>query len=245
MSCSNCQSQSAMDLEQARLMEEECILVDQDDKPIGHTSKRICHQNSNILAGMLHRAFSVFLFNSRGELLLQQRSAAKVTFPMCWTNTCCSHPLHVESELAEQDNIGVKTAAIRKLNHELGIKGGPGALQQSDLVYLTRIHYCAPSDGQWGEHEIDHIMFIKKDVPLQINPNEVASVQYITADDLKSLLKSSSLITPWFEMICSKFLFSWWSQLDSIIANKGLPDPQQAKTIHRLSLQQHNKANTA
>jgi len=243
MSCSNCQDQASMDLEQARLMEEECILVDQDDKPIGHTSKRICHQNSNILAGMLHRAFSVFLFNSRGELLLQQRSSAKVTFTMCWTNTCCSHPLHISSELVEQDNLGVKTAAIRKLNHELGI--AEGSLQLSDLAYLTRIHYCAPSDGQWGEHEIDHIMFIKKDVPLQPNPNEVETVQYITADALKSLLKSSSLITPWFEMICSKFLFKWWGQLDSIIANKGLSDSEQVKTIHRLSIQQHNKANTA
>ena len=70
---------------------------------------------------MLHRAFSVFLFNTRGELLLQQRSDAKITFPGHWTNTCCSHPLSVAGELEETEAMGVKRAAQRKLQHELGI----------------------------------------------------------------------------------------------------------------------------
>ena len=72
-------------------------------------------------SGMLHRAFSVFLFNANNELLLQQRSDSKITFPGHYTNTCCSHPLNTPGELDETNAIGVKRAAQRKLYHELGI----------------------------------------------------------------------------------------------------------------------------
>ncbi len=68
------------------------------------------HLVSNIKAGLLHRAFSVFLFNTQGQLLLQQRAAAKITFPLCWTNTCCSHPLHIQNELEEQAQLGALCA---------------------------------------------------------------------------------------------------------------------------------------
>ena len=68
----------------------------------------------NIKKGLLHRAFSVFLFNSEGKLLLQQRAAAKITFPLCWTNTCCSHPLHVASELESAAQLGAWRAAFRQ-----------------------------------------------------------------------------------------------------------------------------------
>ena len=67
---------------------------------------RAGHLGSNIKAGLLHRAFSVFLFNTQGQLLLQQRAAAKITFPLCWTNTCCSHPLHIQNELEEKAQLG-------------------------------------------------------------------------------------------------------------------------------------------
>ena len=103
------------------LAEERCILVDENDVVLGSETKRACHLNVNIEAGMLHRAFSVFLFNDKNELLLQKRSSAKVTFPDCWTNTCCSHPLHCAEEMEETDHMGVKRAVRRKLNHELGI----------------------------------------------------------------------------------------------------------------------------
>ena len=66
------------------------------------------HLVSNIKAGLLHRAFSVFLFNTQGQLLLQQRAAAKITFPLCWTNTCCSHPLHIQNELEEKAQLGAR-----------------------------------------------------------------------------------------------------------------------------------------
>lgn len=109
---------------------------------------------SNLLPprSLLHRAFSVFLFRpSDGRLLLQKRASEKITFPDMWTNTCCSHPLAVKQEMVPENQLGVRRAAVRKLQHELGIKLGSIDLDQ--LVYLTRIHYLAPSNGMWGEHE--------------------------------------------------------------------------------------------
>ena len=109
---------------------------------------------TNIDRGLLHRAFSVFLFDDQNRLLLQQRAAEKITFPNMWTNTCCSHPLGVPSEtgveLAESVP-GAKRAAQRKLDHELGIKNEQ--VPVDNFNFLTRIHYKAPSDGKWGEHE--------------------------------------------------------------------------------------------
>lgn len=104
-------------------MNEECILVDRQDRAVGKATKRQCHQRTpENQHGLLHRAFSVFLFDDCGRLLLQKRSTHKVTFPGHVTNTCCSHPLFVAEELAEQPvAIGVKKAAQRRLNFELGI----------------------------------------------------------------------------------------------------------------------------
>lgn len=109
---------------------------------------------SNIDRGLLHRAFSVFLFDSQKRLLLQQRATEKITFPDLWTNTCCSHPLGITGETGtglEASILGVKRAAQRKLHHELGIKPEQVPLDKFD--FLTRIHYKAPSNGKWGEHE--------------------------------------------------------------------------------------------
>ena len=114
---------SGLDRAQVELLVEQCILVDENDKVVGFESKKNCHLNANIAGGMLHRAFSVFLFNSKGELLLQQRSKCKITFPECFTNTCCSHPLRVEGEAEEGGQLGVRRAARRKLFQELGIPG--------------------------------------------------------------------------------------------------------------------------
>jgi isopentenyl-diphosphate delta-isomerase len=107
----------------------------------------------NINKGLLHRAFSVFVFRpSDGKLLLQQRASEKITFPDMWTNTCCSHPLDDFPEERETESQrGVKVAVSRKLEHELGVPREQSPIE--DLVYLTRIHYLAPSDGMWGEHE--------------------------------------------------------------------------------------------
>ncbi|CAJ2645503.1 unnamed protein product [Trifolium pratense] len=146
---------AGMDAVQRRLMfDDECILVDENDRAVGHESKYNCHLWEKIESeNWLHRAFSVFLFNSKYELLLQQRSATKVTFPLVWTNTCCSHPLYRESELIEENALGVRNAAQRKLLDELGIPAQDVPVDQ--FTPLGRILYKAPSDGKWGEHEFE------------------------------------------------------------------------------------------
>ena len=176
------------DEEQVRLMEEVCIVLDENDFPIGSASKKTCkfkrscwtpflhsprtqlrprridtdtlgltptgHLMTNIEKGLLHRAFSAFVFDSQNRLLLQQRASEKITFPDMWTNTCCSHPLAVPGEIGsnlDESVLGVKRAAQRKLDQELGIKAVQTPLDK--FQFLTRIHYKAPSDGKWGEHE--------------------------------------------------------------------------------------------
>nr|XP_002739201.2 PREDICTED: isopentenyl-diphosphate Delta-isomerase 1-like [Saccoglossus kowalevskii] len=213
------ESLQELDKTQVELLKEECILLDENDKVIGSESKKYCHLMENINKGVaLHRAFSVFLFNPEGQLLLQQRSDVKITFPGFWTNSCCSHPLSVPSELDETDNIGVKRAAQRKLYQELGIKSEQVPLDELD--YLTRILYKAPSDGKWGEHEIDYILFIKKKVDLELNANEVQAHRYITMQELKNFMseaeKNGTKITPWFKAIVDNFLYKWWENIDNL-----------------------------
>ncbi|ETS82969.1 Isopentenyl-diphosphate Delta-isomerase [Pestalotiopsis fici W106-1] len=205
------------DEEQIRLMDEVCIVLDENDKPIGTASKKLCHLMTNIDKGLLHRAFSVFLFDDQNRLLLQQRASEKITFPDMWTNTCCSHPLSIPGETGSdlpESVAGVKRAAQRKLDHELGIK--TEQVPFDDFRFLTRIHYKAPSDGKWGEHEIDYILFIKANVDLNINKNEVQDTKYVSPEELKTLFADPKLkFTPWFKLICESMLFEWWSHLDS------------------------------
>jgi len=96
---------------------------------------------SNINTGLLHRAFSVFLFDSSNRLLLQQRSDEKITFPGYWTNTCCSHPLNVEDEKDENNHLGVKRAARRKLYHELGIEPNHVRINSCSFLLIHIILY--------------------------------------------------------------------------------------------------------
>ncbi|EGD73383.1 isopentenyl-diphosphate Delta-isomerase [Salpingoeca rosetta] len=197
---------SSYDDEQVRLMAEECILVDEDDKVLGHDSKKNCHLMENINKGLLHRAFSVFLFNSEGKLLLQQRSDEKITFPGCWTNTCCSHPLFRPEELEEENQKGVRFAARRKLEHELGID--PSKISLDEFKFLTRIKYLAPSDGMWGEHEVDYILFLQKDIEHSPVPNEVQATKWVSPNELRDLManaeQTGTKITPWFKLIVEK-----------------------------------------
>ncbi|KAF2031550.1 Isopentenyldiphosphate isomerase [Setomelanomma holmii] len=216
-SATNDDALSGYDEEQIRLMDEVCIVLDNDDIPIGSATKKLCHLMENIDRGLLHRAFSVFLFDSQNRLLLQQRATEKITFPDMWTNTCCSHPLGIPGETGvglEASVQGVRRAAVRKLDHELGIPSSQVPID--DFKFLTRIHYKSPSDGKWGEHEIDYILFIKADVDLNINPNEVRDSRFVSQEDLKAMFKDKSLkFTPWFKLICESMLYEWWDHLDS------------------------------
>ncbi|XP_015666982.2 isopentenyl-diphosphate Delta-isomerase 1 isoform X2 [Protobothrops mucrosquamatus] len=207
-----------LDEQQVQLLSEMCILIDENDNRIGSDTKKNCHLNENIDKGLLHRAFSVFLFNTENKLLLQQRSDAKITFPDCFTNTCCSHPLSTPLELEEYNAIGVRRAAQRRLKAELGIP--LDQVTPEEIFYLTRIHYKAQSNGIWGEHEIDYILFVQKNVTLDPDPNEIKSYCYVTQEELRKLLEKASQneikITPWFKLIAEAFIFKWWDNLNNL-----------------------------
>jgi isopentenyl-diphosphate delta-isomerase len=216
-----------LDATQLSYMSEQCIQVTPSDQVIGPIDKQTSHLADKIQQdNLLHRAFSVFIFNAQGELLLQRRAAEKITFPDCWTNTCCSHPLYNPREI--EGIAGVKRAAVRKLEHELGIVG----VKEEELVFVSRIHYKAIQKGEvWGEHEVDYILFLKKDVKWALNPNEVSQVQFVSPSQLKNLLEDKSVtISPWFALICDKFIFQWWERLDEIVRGGDQDDPN----IHKL-----------
>lgn len=182
------------DKTQLQLLAEQCIVVNEVDSPIGSASKKECHLWENISTkDLLHRAFSVILFNSKNEMLIQQRSEAKITYPYHFTNACCSHPLSTKAEMMDEGAIGVKTAAQRRLAYELGIP--QDQVPPSCMTFVTRIHYKAQNypDTRWGEHEIDYILIVKKDVDLNVNRNEVRDTRYVSQATLRELLAQSRI----------------------------------------------------
>ncbi len=228
------------------MLRDQCILVDEQDKVTGSSSKYDAHRFVPQQAkGQLHRAFSVFLFDSQNRLLLQQRAASKITFPNVWTNTCCSHQLHgyQPSEVDTAQAVaagtvpGAKRAAVRKLQHELGIPADQ--LPLVGFKYLTRLHYCAADtatwgpQAQWGEHEMDYILFIKADVDLAPNADEVQNTKYVTLHELQDMMQPSTglLWSPWFRIIANNFLTKWWQNLDQTLHTDKQVD---LETIHRL-----------
>lgn len=228
------------DAEQMRLLDaDECIVVDEADNVLGHGSKKFCHLMENISAGKaLHRAFSVFLFNSEGKLLLQKRSDDKILFPKRWTNTCCSHPLYNSEEMDDPptpDARGVRSATVRKLEHELGIE--VGTVPAESMHYMTRIVYKAAvgEDDKWGEHEVDYILLATADVECDINPNEVSEIRYVGKEELTELLEQEErgeiMLSPWFKAVAQRWLPMWW---DALLADK-LDTVKDTDTIHILS----------
>lgn len=200
------------DPQQVELMKERIIIVDEHDRVLRSGSKEECHVNSGNDQIILHRAFSAFIFDSATKkLLLQKRASEKITFPSLWANTCCSHPLYVEAEMEERDHVGVKRAAIRKLNHELGIP--ESQLPIDKFHFLGTIHYLAPGSGGWGEHEIDHCLALeaKWQVDLNPNPNEVSQARWVDEEELRDLVENSrEQISPWFHKIQQTLLPGWW-----------------------------------
>ncbi|MEK7619489.1 MAG: isopentenyl-diphosphate Delta-isomerase, partial [Patescibacteria group bacterium] len=129
-------------------MQENCILVDETDHEIGTEEKMATHER-----GLLHRAFSVFVFNASGELLLQQRAFEKYHSAGLWTNTCCSHPRPGEETLA---------AAYRRLQEEMGF--------DCPLNEMFTFRYLAPFPNGLTENEVDHVFFGMYDGPVNPNP---------------------------------------------------------------------------
>ena len=197
------------DSTQNEMMSEMCILVDEQDTVIGSDSKKNCHY----LEGKLHRAFSVLLFNSSGKLLIQKRASEKITFPSIWANSCCSHPLHIDSEINGIE--GAKTAAKRKMEQELGIN--PKEIDLDKLNYITKMRYKARADKKWVEYEIDYIFAIKCDVEINPNQIEIEDTKYVDSDELDNIFQDGkSRIGPWFRIIKENFLNDIWKSLDCL-----------------------------
>ena len=159
---------------------EEIILVDEQDNAIGTMEKMEAHRK-----GVLHRAFSVVLFNSSGELLLQKRADNKYHSGGLWTNTCCSHPL--------PDEI-ISDAVQRRLKYEMGINLKP--------EFAFKFIYKAPLDKSLIEHELDHVFIGTFNGTPIINKEEVSEWKFVSLNELKNQMKSMpEIYTTWFRLI--------------------------------------------
>jgi isopentenyl-diphosphate Delta-isomerase len=165
-------------------MEEKVILVDKEDKQIGTMPKLEAHEKA-----LLHRAFSVFIFNEKGELMLQRRALHKYHSPGLWTNTCCSHQRVGETNIE---------AGKRRLFEEMGF-----SCELEDTFWFI---YKATFDNGLTEHELDHVMIGKYNAEPKINPDEVAEYKWMTLDDLKTDMKDHpEKYTAWFKIIFQEY----------------------------------------
>lgn len=166
------------------MKEEKVILVNEKDEQIGLMPKLEAHKKA-----VLHRAFSVFIFNNKNELMLQQRALDKYHSPGLWTNTCCSH------QRAGETNI---EAGKRRLQEEMGFV--------VDLKESISFIYKAPFDNGLTEHELDHILLGNYNSSPNINPEEVASWKWMLLEDVKSdISEHPERYTEWFKVIFDKF----------------------------------------
>jgi isopentenyl-diphosphate Delta-isomerase len=155
------------------------ILVDAADHNVGHLSKLQCHEGR----GILHRAFSLLIFNGNGELLIQQRAQSKRLWPLFWSNSCCSHPRSGES---------MDLATRRRLREELGVN--------CSLQFLFKFEYQAQFDATGAEHELCSVFIGRAPGPVKINHHEIAAWRWIRPEGLDSEIKThgGSKYTPWF-----------------------------------------------
>jgi isopentenyl-diphosphate delta-isomerase len=166
------------------MKEEQVILVNEKDEPIGLMNKLEAHEKA-----VLHRAFSVFILNDKNEVLLQQRAYHKYHSPLLWTNTCCSHQRAGETNLE---------AGKRRLFEEMGLT--------TELKELFHFIYKAPFDNGLTEHELDHVMIgYSNDAP-NINPEEVESWKWIKIEAIKEdMILNPTIYTVWFKIIFDQF----------------------------------------
>lgn len=166
------------------MKEEEVILVDTNDRPLGTMPKMEAHEKA-----VLHRAFSVFILNKKGELLLQQRAWEKYHSPGLWTNSCCSHQRKGESNLE---------AGYRRLQEEMGM--------EADLKELFSFIYKAPFDNGLTEHELDHVLLGYSDSDPNINPDEVAAFRWAPLETIAAEMQADpDQFTAWFKIIFDRF----------------------------------------
>lgn len=171
-------------------MRHDIILVNEKDESTGTASKMEVHEK-----GLLHRAFSVFIFNSNGDLLLQQRAMNKYHSPGLWTNTCCSHPRPGEE---------IKAAAERRLKEEMGF--------EAPLEKVFDFIYKAEVENGLTEHEFDHVFVGEYDGPVQFSGEEVMEYEFRSIKDIAGSLKARPQeYTTWFRIAFPR-ISAWWEE---------------------------------
>lgn len=166
------------------MKEEQVILVNKNDEPIGLMNKLEAHEKA-----VLHRAFSVFILNDKNEIMLQQRANHKYHSPLLWTNTCCSHQRAGESNIE---------AGKRRLQEEMGFS--------TELKELFHFIYKAPFDNGLTEHELDHVMIGYYNDEPNINNDEAESWKWMKIEDIRSdMIVNPQLYTVWFKIIFDEF----------------------------------------
>lgn len=166
------------------MVEEQVILVDTNDTQIGLMPKMEAH-----VKAVLHRAFSVFIFNDNGELMLQQRASEKYHSPLEWANTCCSHQRDGEASLE---------AGKRRLQEEMGF--------ECELEEVFTFIYKAPFENGLTEHELDHVMIGKYNGTATINKEEVETYKWMPLEEIKVDMElQPKIYTVWFRIIFDKY----------------------------------------
>ena len=166
------------------MKEEQVILVNENDEQIGLMPKMEAHEKA-----LLHRAFSVFVFNDKNELMIQQRALGKYHSPGLWTNTCCSHQREGETNIQ---------AGKRRLQEEMGFS--------TELKDTVSFIYKAPFDNGLTEHEFDHILVGHYSGEPNLNPEEAHAYKWVSLEDLKEdMKKNPDIYTAWFKIIFDKY----------------------------------------
>jgi isopentenyl-diphosphate Delta-isomerase len=162
---------------------DQLILVDSNDREIGYEEKEKCHRPP-----VLHRAFSIFIFDRDGKMLITQRSPKKVRWGGFWSNAVCSHPRKGEK---------VEDAVKRRLKEEAGLV--------CPLAYLFKFEYRAMFDAEWGEHELDHVFFGQTDEKPKPDKDEISDWKFIEVKELMANVKAHpDHYTPWFKIVLER-----------------------------------------
>jgi len=168
--------------------EDKVILVNEHDDMVGIMDKMETHRQ-----GLLHRAFSIFIFNTKGEMLLQQRALNKYHSGGLWTNACCSHPMPGEK---------TEDAAIRRLNEELGF--------ETPLEKIFDFVYKAEFDNGLTEHEFDHVFAGGFEGEINADPDEVSDYCYKEVSEIRNMLQTHpQKFTAWFHLAFPR-IEEWW-----------------------------------
>lgn len=179
------------------MIQQNVILVDENDQEVGLMEKMEAHQK-----GLLHRAFSVLVFNDNGELLLQKRAFGKYHSEGLWTNTCCSHPFPGESILE---------AGKRRLFEEMGFT--------CELTEVFSFKYKAELENGLIEHELDHVLIGFSDETPHLNLEEVSAFKWMSIDEIKSNMKENPMqYTAWFRILINEHE----SKIQHLVANESL-----------------------